>query len=182
MGSRSCLLWPTSHLQSRLQVLWGKAAHEDVAHTRCAPLCRPSGSAGSARGAPAMHMADEAASASNLCYFVAIHEVLLPSHSLASNAPSLATTMGPAPATPFTGLELGPLLGKARPLWHGHWPVGSHVWHPVCVERCTGRVLTVCCVSCRAAMDVCTRLCMAGPSLPQRCSDPPRRDAAAVCM
>ena len=64
-----------------------------------------------------MHMAHEAASASNLCYHVAIHEVLL--RSLTSLSPSLATTMGPAPATPFTGLELGPLLGKACPLWHG---------------------------------------------------------------
>ena len=95
------------------------------------PLCRPSGTARSAHGAPAMHMADEAASASNLCYFVAIHEVLQPSHSLTSISPSLATTMGPAPATPFTGLELGPLLGKARPLWHGRRPIG-HAYAASC--------------------------------------------------
>lgn len=87
-------------------------------------------------------MADEAASASNLCYFVAIHEVLLPSHSLASNSPSLATTMGPAPATPFTGLELGPLLGKARPRGMAACRPAHTRTSSSCVKRCMGHVLT----------------------------------------
>jgi len=48
---------------------------------------------------------------SNLCYFVAIQEMLHPCMD------SVATSVGTftdAVATPFTGLELGPLLGKAR--------------------------------------------------------------------
>ncbi|KAK9825366.1 hypothetical protein WJX81_004837 [Elliptochloris bilobata] len=73
---------------------------------------RPAGSTSSHSDSegPGAHLADGAAGASNLCYFVAIHEML--SRSAASVFPSVATTMGPSPATPFTGLELGPLLGK----------------------------------------------------------------------
>lgn len=67
---------------------------------------------------------ERATDASLLCYFVAIHDVLV--RSVTSTSSSAATTMGPAPATPFTGLELGPLLGKAR-AWGlpapGCWPV-----------------------------------------------------------
>ena len=119
----------TLQFQCQSEVLCAEMPLEELAHPRRALLCRPSGTASSTHGPPAKHMADEAAGASNLCYFVAVHEVLLPSHSLASNNPSLATTMGPAPATPFTGLELGPLLGKVRPpeAWpQAGWPMHRH--------------------------------------------------------
>ena len=54
---------------------------------------------------------EHGADASNLCYFVAVHEIIRDS---LSNASSTTTASGPAPATPFMGLEIGPLLGKAR--------------------------------------------------------------------
>ena len=150
----------TLQFQCQSEVLCAEMPLEELAHPRRAPLCRPSGTASSTHGLPAEHMADEAAGASNLCYFVAIHEVLLPSHSLASNSPSLATTMGPAPATPFTGLELGPLLGKARPPkgWsqadrpmHRHHAVASSAARAVCSP--------LCCASCCAGR---LRACVPG--------------------
>ena len=123
---------------------------------------------------------------SNLCYFVAIQEMLHPCMD------SVATSVGTftdAVATPFTGLELGPLLGKARaPSLAPELPrpqlAAAATRGPPAPRACAWalralrarsratrraeRAAAECGKFRRAATGACTRPCTAGPSSPPR--------------